>query len=210
MWRTALPAALGVSSVLLGIALLLDVPTGSRIEALAGRPATLALVSVLLVSPYVLEAVSARMRPGSDRSERATSADGPTEAPDADPFDAPIETDGTLREAPDRPAGVVATGIADGGDRFEAATRLVADTAVAACAEATGSDRRTARDRIDRGGWTDDPVAAACLAGPEGPRYPPLSRLRVRVAPASERRRRIERTLAEIERRWDLDASPDT
>lgn len=207
MWRTVLPAALGVSSVLLGIALLLGVPIGSRLEALAGRPATLAVVSVLLVSPYVLDAVSARMRPGS---ERAPSADGPTEAPDLNPFNAPARTDGTPRDAPDRTAGVVATGIADGGDRFEAATRLVADAAIAACAEATNVDRRTARDRIDRGGWTDDPIAAACLAGPEGPRHPLVSRLRFRVAPASERRRRIERTLDEIERLWDLEAPPDT
>ena len=74
----------------------------------------------------------------------------------------------------------------------------LAATAAAVHAAATDTDRTRAEAAIEAGEWTEDPVAAAFLASSESP--PIGARLRLWLTPRRERRRRIERTLAAIER----------
>jgi len=87
--------------------------------------------------------------------------------------------------------------LVDEGEGTGDLTAELAATAAAAHAAAAGTDRAAARTAVETGAWTDDPVAAAVLgAGP-----PPLAaRLRLWLVPRRERRRRIERTIAAIER----------
>lgn len=68
-------------------------------------------------------------------------------------------------------------------------------TATTAYATTTGVDRGTADAAVRRGDWTDDPVAAAFLAGEAGPPFPVLARLRLWLDPGSERERRVRRTV---------------
>lgn len=87
--------------------------------------------------------------------------------------------------------------VVDEGERTGDLTAELTATAAAAYAAATGTDRATARAAVETGAWTDDPVAAAVL----GAGSPPLAaRLRLWLVPHRERRRRIERTIAAIER----------
>lgn len=61
----------------------------------------------------------------------------------------------------------------------------------------TGADPTDASEAVDRGAWTDDRVAAAFLGAPSQSLG---ARLRRWLDPDGERRRRVERTIAAIER----------
>ncbi|MFB6193689.1 MAG: hypothetical protein ABEI75_01370 [Halobaculum sp.] len=65
----------------------------------------------------------------------------------------------------------------------------------------TGVDRETARDRVARGAWTDDRLAAAVI-GEETP-VPVAARLRAWLDPAGETRRRVRHTLDALDDRLD-------
>ncbi len=78
-------------------------------------------------------------------------------------------------------------------------TALSADAA-AACAATRGVTTDRARDLVRSGQWTDDRLAAAFLASDEGPNPSPWARLRLVLVPTSERTRRIDRTVAAIDR----------
>lgn len=69
------------------------------------------------------------------------------------------------------------------------------ETAARAYVRATDCDRDAARSAVREGDWTDDPIAAAALAGDDGPTYPLGSRLRLWLDPESERERRFDRTV---------------
>lgn len=89
--------------------------------------------------------------------------------------------------------------VVDEGEGTGDLTAELTATAAVAYAAAAGTDRATARTAVETGAWTDDPVAAAVL----GAGSPPLTaRLRLWLVPRRERRRRIERTIAAIERVW--------
>ena len=70
-------------------------------------------------------------------------------------------------------------------------------TAVETLVQRSGVDRQSARAAVREGTWTDDRLAVA-LVGPA--QFPLRSRLRAWLDPAGERRRRVERTVAAIER----------
>jgi hypothetical protein len=90
--------------------------------------------------------------------------------------------------------------IQQGGPRLQE-TRLHLSTAAAgAYAAATGSSSEVARAAVASGEWTRDPVAAMFLATDGGPEPDVRSRLALWLVPRRERRRRIERTIAAIER----------
>jgi hypothetical protein len=60
--------------------------------------------------------------------------------------------------------------------------------------------RERAREAVAAGTWTDDPVAAAFLAGEGGPVPSLRARARLWLLPERERERRVERALRAIER----------
>lgn len=80
---------------------------------------------------------------------------------------------------------------------------VLRDRAVAVERTAAGVDRETARDRVARGAWTDDRLAAA-VVGADTP-VPVAARLRAWLDPAGETRRRLRRTLVALDDRLDGD-----
>jgi len=90
--------------------------------------------------------------------------------------------------------------VSGGGEPLRGVRDLLGDIATEAYADDPRTDEADARRVIETGEWTDDPTAAAFLAGPDGPTASVLSRVRLWLSPERERERRIEATLAEIER----------
>jgi hypothetical protein len=84
-----------------------------------------------------------------------------------------------------------------GGDHLRDVRSLLRETATSAYAERMGIPEQQAAAVVERGEWTDDRVAARFLAAD-----PPGLSMRVRhwLVPAQERERRVERTVAAIER----------
>ncbi|WP_336134745.1 DUF7269 family protein [Natronomonas amylolytica] len=116
------------------------------------------------------------------------------------------------------------TGAADDGTvptvgrGFDAAVEAAADAAVEGAdhddargtlrslaadvvAHADGCSREDAAERVRRGAWTDDPVAAAYLADAVDPPF--RWRVRAWFRPRRTVRRRIDRTVAAIEERME-------
>lgn len=79
------------------------------------------------------------------------------------------------------------------------------ETAASARARAAGAPVSEARTAVESGAWTDDRIAAAFLAGEGGPQFPLAARLRAWLDPETERRRRVDRTVAEVRRAFDGD-----
>lgn len=90
--------------------------------------------------------------------------------------------------------------VREGGTQLREARTQLSTVATGAYAAATGSSRDTARAAVARGEWTHDPVAAMFLATRDGPEPDVRARLALWLVPRRERRRRIERTIAAIER----------
>lgn len=74
----------------------------------------------------------------------------------------------------------------------------LADTAAGALARADDSPPEQARRAVEAGAWTDDRLAAAFLAGDDGPGFSLGARLREWLDPAAERRRRVERAVEAV------------
>lgn len=91
-------------------------------------------------------------------------------------------------------------GIESGGKQLRDTRDWLATAAVHAAIMAGDHTYEEAKTAVEQGTWTDDKIAAAFLAGPTGPSPTLASRLRLWLAPARERRRRIERTMTAIER----------
>lgn len=77
--------------------------------------------------------------------------------------------------------------------------RLV-DVAVDRLARETDATREAAQRAVAEGSWTDDRTAAALLSDAEGPVHSRRSRLRRWLDPATERRRRLRRTVTALKR----------
>jgi len=90
--------------------------------------------------------------------------------------------------------------IQQGGPRLQETRSQLSAAAAGSYAAATGSSREVARAAVANGEWTRDPVAAMFLATDGGPEPDVRSRLALWLVPRRERRRRIERTIAAIER----------
>ena len=217
--REKLLGAIGVVTTGLGLALLLVPgligtlgPIGLVIEAVdAFDGKILVLLAGLGVTAYVV--LVARSRPAPEtagtrsaaqrRFERAGA--NPPEAVTAEPRAVSASTvDGSFEAA-----------VEHGGAALHDARAQLTTAAVGACAVATGQSREAARDAVARGTWTDDPVAALFLMVDDtggcnsftrqsllsAEPSPPLgARLRLWLTPRRERRRRIEATVAAIER----------
>ncbi|WP_137286813.1 DUF7269 family protein [Halorussus salinisoli] len=91
-----------------------------------------------------------------------------------------------------------------GDDRALRTVRsTLADAAASAHARAADCAPEQARRAVETGAWTDDPIAAAFLAGASGPQFSVLARLRAWLDPSAERRRRVERTVEAVGRVLD-------
>lgn len=90
--------------------------------------------------------------------------------------------------------------VRDGGAQLREARAQLSTVAAGAYATATGSSQETARAAVARGEWTRDPVAGMFLATRGGPEPDVRSRLALWLVPRRERQRRIEHTIAAIER----------
>jgi hypothetical protein len=87
-----------------------------------------------------------------------------------------------------------------GDEEALAAVRAtLAETAANAHARAADRAPGDAHRAVETGAWTHDPVAAAFLAGDDGPGFSLLARLRAWLDPEAERRRRVERTVGAVD-----------
>jgi hypothetical protein len=193
----ALVVALG-AVVVLSPGLATDSALGPVVAAISGVDVRHLLLAGGAVVTLVL--LAAALVPGGDRvvendraSERfeRTIEEPPESAVDATPrtgaaFDTTVDhavagDEGALERVRDRLGDVVAATLAgQTPDKHRG----------------TGDGRQA----VAAGTWTDDRVAAAFLGGPEGPSQSLPARVRHWLAPERERERRIERTVAALER----------
>ena len=202
--RTAIFGTLGVLATALG-AVLLFVPGVlfgvGPVEEFVALVATIEATTLALVAgalTMVSLFVTARSRPAPETAPSVTSADPRFERAAVVPPEQPTASPGTLTgSAVDDTAREA---VEEGGEALEEVRRLSRETATSAYAAHEGVTVADAARRIERGEWTDDPVVAAFLAGPEGPPPSLAMRLRLWLTPARERARRLDRTVAAIER----------
>lgn len=91
--------------------------------------------------------------------------------------------------------------VVGGGEGFAELRESLFRTAVRVYAEYERVDPETRSYAAVAGGeWTDDPTATAFLAEADGPTPTLRSRARLWLTPERERRRRVDRTLAAIQR----------
>jgi len=200
--RTALFGVLGTLATGFGVALLF-VPDPllalGPVEASVSVAEQMDTTIVGLLAGGVVVAslvVLSRTPAGPDQTETQSSADPRFEHASTIP---PEQTTATT---PVAAAGIdsdVQEGVADGGDAYYETLVVLYETAVSAYAERAGVGLGDARAAVERGAWTDDPVAAVTLAGTDGPSPPLTMQIRLWLVPSRERTRRIERTMAAIE-----------
>jgi len=184
--RTAVFGALGTLATSVGVGLLLVPgflrglgPVDAAVTALsATETTTVGLAAGILALVALL--VTARSGSAPERGS-PTRADSRFERAATAPPEEATTSGGSLTAS-----GLendVRQAVETGGDQLRDVRSLLRETATSAYAE--------------RGEWTDDPVAARFLAA-----EPPGLSMRVRhwLVPAQERERRIERTVAAIER----------
>lgn len=198
--RTALFGVLGVFATGVGVGLLVAPerlravgPVEDAVTAAAAvETTTVGLVAGVLVLLALL--ATARSQPTSGRNRGPSSVDSrferaaiaPPERPGAEGTVAGGTLDHDIEQA-----------VLEGDDAFRDVRAVLAQTATAVHAERMGVPESDAAAAVERGEWTDDPVAARFLGDAE----PPLAmRMRRWLVPERERRRRIERTVAAIER----------
>ena len=201
--RVALFGTAGILATSLG-ALLLFVPDlvlgvgplGGLVERLSGTdPKMLALGSGLLAALYL--GLAARPRSDPETAAPPSPAEARFEmAATAPPEAVTAERQAVAAESVDED---VSRAVSEGEDALREVRSQLRLTATSAYADVAAVPPGQARDRIDRGEWTRDPVAATFLAGSEGPDPSLRMRLRRWLVPARERRRRIERTIGAIE-----------
>lgn len=197
--RTTIFGTAGVLATVFGLGLwlvpglVLVGPVDDAIAFLGGEATTLALLAGIFAAVAVLAVARSRPAPAPP-----TSADPRFERLAVAP--------------PERvtahPDAITAAGIDDdvvaaceaGGETLFEVRELLRETAASVYAEREGIPEAEAATAVDRGEWTDDPVAATFLAGPDGPSPSLTLRLRLWLVPVRERTRRIERTLAATER----------
>lgn len=90
----------------------------------------------------------------------------------------------------------VETAIREGGSAWQRVQKTLIDTAMSAYAQREGIPQSAAVRAVEQGRWTDDQLAAGVTRG----RVSRRAQVRLWLVPERERRRRIERTTAAIER----------
>ena len=201
--RTALFGAAGVLATSVGAALLFvpDLFVVGPVEEVLSlvetiEATTVAVVAGLLAMGSLL--VIARSRPASETVTAVTRADPRFERAATVPPEEATAPPGSLTAASvDADAREA---IESGGEALADVRSLLRETATSACADREELPETDAAALVECGEWTDDPVAAVFLAGTEGPSASLSSRLRLWLAPGRERARRLERTVAAIER----------
>lgn len=201
--RTALFGAIGTLATCLGGGLLLAPelvagvgPVDDAITVLAAADtASVGLIAGVLVLVALFLTMRSRpasgqqgTHPADSRFERVATAP-PEQTTASHRSLTAAAVDDEIRQAIER-----------GDDSLGEVRSLLRETAASAYAERMDVSESRATERIERGEWTDDPVAARFLAGNDGPDTPVRTRLRRWLLPGEERARRIERTVAAIER----------
>lgn len=184
--------ALGVFGVLvtaLGVGLLFapDLLGTGPVADLTGVVAEAGSTQLLLVLGFLTALlVGVAVRPGSrpadptgtaqfaETGDRRTAADGGESLLGAD----------------------VETAIREGGSAWQRVQTTLVDTAMSAYAQREGISQSAAARAVEQGRWTDDQLAAGVTRG----RVSRRAQVRLWLVPERERRRRIERTTAAIER----------
>ena len=193
-YRRLLFGAVGIVAVGLGVGLILapGLVAVGPINILSRALDTVGPANVLLVTGVGLVgylAVGLRSPPATNEP---SPFDSPAEAPEAHTSEL---AGGELEE-------LFQSAIADGGESLEQARARLRRTATAVYADRMECSTEEARAAIERGEWCQDSLAAAVLSDRQS--APIGAQLRLFVLPDSERRRRIERSLAAIERLEEL------
>ena len=171
-------AALGVGLVLLGAGVAAAPRPGAAFSGLVTP-------TVLAVLGLVVALVGAAVTVGPARTDARGTPAVENDLLGAE-FDATLARVGTMSAVELRTADAPA---ALRGQLREAAVALVASRA--------GVDRETAAARVERGEWTDDPVAAAYLS--DSLRAPPAVRWRERWSTTPRAASRARRTVQALE-----------
>ena len=189
-YRRPLFGTVGVVAVVLGLALVLapNAAAAGPVGALVAVVDTVGPTGVLLGTGVVLVGyLAVGLRSPSDTDES-----GPFEpvltGSEANPAEI---AGGELDES-------IESAIADGGEPFQRVVATLRRTATAVYADRMECSPRAARDAVERGEWCHDEFAAAVIS--EQRTLPLSAQVRLFVLPERERRRRIERALAAIER----------
>lgn len=202
--RSVVFGVIGMFATGFGVALLvapevlLDIgPVEGLVTAVSETdPTTVGLAAGLVAGVYL--GVTARSRPEPDTIPSVTSADSRFDMAAVRP---PEEvTTNPQRLVASSLDAEVDRAVENGGKPLRTLRSKLFQVATAVYVDATGVEMDSAQAAVAHGEWTQDPAAIAFLTGPEGPRPPLRMRVRRWLTPASERRRRIERTIAAIER----------
>lgn len=199
--RAAVFGTLGVLASGVGIGLLFAPEPVRTIGPVDGAVTALSAVEtttvVFVTGVLVLAALAVTARSPSGSSDRTpsrgtvrferVSASPPERATASQQSVTAATRDHDIRQA-----------IEEGGAAFEDVRSLLSETAATVYAEQLGISVSGAAEDVARGDWTDDPVAARFLA--DDLPTPLSMRLRRWLIPERERERRIERTVAAIER----------
>lgn len=172
----------GVLATLFGVGLWLapDTVRVGPVADLAGEVAATGATQLLLALGIVtglLVSAAAWPRSTGDRSLDGTGQ--PTAGGQPDLLGADIER-----------------AIRDGGEAWRGVRSTLAETATTAYARRAGVPPAAAERAVREGRWTSDDLAAGVLAS----NLPYSARLRLWLVPERERQRRVERTVAAIER----------
>jgi len=192
-WRRPVFGGIGLAAVLFGIGLLLVPAVGSLAPirvALRYVEAAGTLRILLLTGGGVLGYLLVGLR-SPDGTGAATAVD--RFEPAAPEQSGPQE--GVSGWQLDRQ---VRAAVTDGGEPFADVRERLRQTAASVYADAVGCSGERARRAVERGEWCSDPLVEAFLSESDGPSMG--AQVRLFVFPRRERRRRIERTVAVIER----------
>ena len=200
-WRVAVFGTLGAIATIVGAVLVLAPglllgvpPVRMAVSSLTAGPKAVMTAAAAVVGLYVLTAARsgpARGVPDETAAEQRFDA-AATDPPEAVTADRRSLTGAGLDAD-------VRVAVADGGRPLGAVRDLLRDLAVDAYTDDPGRTDE-ARRAVDTGAWTDDPHAAAFLAGEGGPTPSLLSRVRLWLVPERERERRIEAAMSAVER----------
>lgn len=187
-YRRPVFGTVGLAAVAVGLALLLapDLATTGPVAGLVEAVDTVGSTGVLLATGVALVGYL------------VVGLRSPTPSDDSDSFDPPESGPDAAAIAGSGLDAAVETAVADGGESFQQVTERLRRVATAVYADRQECSTHEARDAIDRGEWCRDDLAAAVLADQRA--VPFGAQVRLFVLPERERRRRITRTLAAIER----------
>ncbi|WP_336327169.1 DUF7269 family protein [Halovenus sp. HT40] len=191
-WHRPVFGGVGIAAILFGIGLLLapGIGTVGPVTQTLQFVEAAGTTQVLLVTGGGLIAYLLVGLRSPDASESELGAD--RFAPEPEPEQLGLAGDQLDRQ--------IQTAIDDGGESFATVRESLRQTAVSVYADAVGCAERQAWPAIEKGDWCSDSLVAAFLAGTDGPSPPFAAQVRLFVFPRRERRRRIERTVAVIER----------